>query len=164
MLNDDDKKKINANDFDSLPLTAKKDTGTNDTSYEKEGSLPPTAPADKFPEDLWQKGFEALLPEEQEQLKELMVTPAEFWPNGEPTSSTFTGTDVRTIIEMMRERQKQWNDRTYEIKIRGHTIVPREYTERIIDCLTTIGDIGVQFLPQPASVVWPLVKGILQVF
>ncbi|BCS01253.1 ankyrin repeat domain-containing protein [Aspergillus luchuensis] len=139
------------------------DTGTNDTSYEKEGSLPPTAPADKFPEDLWQKGFEALLPEEQEQLKELMVTPAEFWPNGEPTSSTFTGTDVRTIIEMMRERQKQWNDRTYEIKIRGHTIVPREYTERIIDCLTTIGDIGVQFLPQPASVVWPLVKGILQV-
>ncbi|GFN18713.1 hypothetical protein AtubIFM55763_007650 [Aspergillus tubingensis] len=162
-LSNDADKKTNPNDPDSLPLTAKKDAGANDASYEREDSLTPTVPANKSPEDLWQKSFESLSPEEQEQLKELMVTPAEFRSNEEPTSSTITGTDVRTIIEMTRERQKQWNDRTYKIKIHGHTIIPREYTGRIIDCLTTVGDIGVQFLPQPASIVWPLVKGILQV-
>lgn len=162
-LSNDDDKKTNPNDSDSLPLTAKKDAGANDASYEKEESLPPTVPADKSPEDLWQKSFEVLLTEEQEKLKELMVTPAEIWSNEEPTSSTFTGTDVRTIIEMTRERQRQWNDRTFKFKIHGHTIVPRKYTGSVIDCLTTVGDIGVQFLPQPASIVWPLVKGILQV-
>ncbi|PYH35256.1 ankyrin repeat domain-containing protein [Aspergillus neoniger CBS 115656] len=147
-LSNDDDKKTNPNDSDSLPLTAKKDAGANDASYEKEESLPPPVPADKSPEDLWQKSFEAMSEEEQGQLKELMVTPAEIWSTEEPTSSTFTGTDFRTIIEMTRERQKQWNDRTYKFKIRGPTI---------------LGTSALQFLPQPASIVWPLVKGILQV-
>ncbi|PYI31605.1 hypothetical protein BP00DRAFT_474501 [Aspergillus indologenus CBS 114.80] len=122
-------------------------------------------PDDTASEDLWQSSFNNLSREEQDLLRDLLDgKPAAIASDTETTSPfSFSNTNAQEIIEITRERQKQWESRTYQINIHGHKIVPREYTGRIIDCLTTVGDIGVQFLPQPASVVWPLVKGVMQV-
>ncbi|PYH46476.1 uncharacterized protein BP01DRAFT_381530 [Aspergillus saccharolyticus JOP 1030-1] len=46
------------------------------------------------------------------------------------TSFSFSDTRAQEIIERTRERQKQWEDRTYQINIHGHKVVPREYRLR----------------------------------
>ncbi|RAH78802.1 hypothetical protein BO86DRAFT_437748 [Aspergillus japonicus CBS 114.51] len=122
-------------------------------------------PDDTGSEDLWQKSFDTLSEEEQDLLRELLDGKPAATASDTGATAPFSSSDTNAqeIIEITRERQKQWESRTYQIKIHGHKIVPRKYTGRIIDCLTTVGDIGVQFLPQPASIVWPVVKGVMQV-
>ncbi|KAJ5718497.1 Major facilitator superfamily domain general substrate transporter [Penicillium malachiteum] len=107
--------------------------------------------------DLWKRSFQRLSPEEQQQIDG-------FKTQEQPTLSGKTQKSyVEDLINITKERQKEWKDCRWVLKLDGHTIVPREYMENIVDCLTFAGDIGVNFLPQPADVVWPVIKGAMQV-
>ncbi|KAJ6032479.1 Major facilitator superfamily domain general substrate transporter [Penicillium herquei] len=101
-------------------------------------------------DDLWSEAFEQLSDETQKKLGELLDR-GQAKPNLEGAES---------IIEIVKQRQITWESRTWMVKFGEHEFVPKEYTSKIIECLSTAGDIGVQFLPQPASIVWPLVRGV----
>jgi hypothetical protein len=113
-------------------------------------------------EDLWQKSFEELSPKEQCLLRDLLK-PDQVTSDDQSPVITFKSTDLDELIVITEQRQEQLSGRTWNFDFLGRKIVPREYTERVINCLTTVGDISVPLMPQPASIVWPLVKGLMQV-
>ncbi|KGO42946.1 Major facilitator superfamily domain, general substrate transporter [Penicillium expansum] len=100
--------------------------------------------------------FQKLSPKEQQQLDA-------FRTQGQLTfSEDAQKSYIKDLIDITIGKQKEWEDRRWVLKFDGHTIVPREYMEDIVNCLTLAGDIGVNFLPQPADVVWPVIKGAMQ--
>ncbi|KAJ6032573.1 Major facilitator superfamily domain general substrate transporter [Penicillium herquei] len=113
-------------------------------------------PSDDSPRDLWKQSFQRLSPDERQQLDA-------FRTQEQLTSSEKAQkSDIEDLINITKKKQKEWEDRRWVLKFDGHTIVPREYMENIVNCLTFAGDIGVNFLPQPADVVWPVIKGAMQ--
>ncbi|KAJ5537709.1 ankyrin [Penicillium frequentans] len=111
-------------------------------------------------QDLWEEGLQSLPLEEKKQLSAL-IKRAKTIPN--PKKESMTNEGAHMLIAIAQEKQEEWKSRRWKFEVHGHQIEPRTYTESIISCLTTAGDIGVQFLPTPASIVWPLLKDLLQV-
>lgn len=108
--------------------------------------------------DLWQLSFEKLSTKDQGRLYTLLKT-----DQLSDSPSHFTSQSFDELIPVTSTKQKELSDKVWEFEIRGRSIKPAEYTGRIIDCLTAVGDVGVGFMPQPASIVWPLVKGFMKV-
>ena len=112
--------------------------------------------------DLWQLSFDKLSTEEKGRLNSLLKS--DQAPSSDLTSPKhFTSQSFDELILITSEKQTEMLDRAWEFKIRGRSIKPKEYTGRILECLTAVGDVSVPFMPQPASIVWPLVKGLMQV-
>ncbi|RAH82034.1 ankyrin [Aspergillus japonicus CBS 114.51] len=112
--------------------------------------------------DLWEDAFQSLSLEERQQL-EILIGFAEEPLNPTPKPVRFSHEGAQMLIEIAEKKQEEYGKQVWRFELRGHVIEPRNFTESIISCLSTAGDIGVQFLPQPANAVWPLIKGILQV-
>ncbi|KAJ5736935.1 ankyrin [Penicillium malachiteum] len=114
------------------------------------------------PNDLWEEAFQSLSPEEQQYLNAIIEHAGE---RADPKIKhmKFPHKGAEALIAIAEEKQDELKSRRWKFNVDGHEIEPRTYTERIISCLSTAGDIGVQLLPQPASIVWPVVKGLMQV-
>lgn len=119
-------------------------------------------PSKDDPEDLWQLNFDELSQEEQGQLQ-AFLTPSHVIANEQTQSMSFKCTDFEDLIVVTRKKQDGLSDKIWKFDFYGRKIVPRDYTARVITCLTTVGDASVQLMPQPASIVRPLVKGLMQV-
>lgn len=113
-------------------------------------------------EDLWQLSFDELTQEEQGRL-EAFLAPGQATASDQRQAPSFKATDFEDLIAVTRAKQEALSDRIWSFDFYGRKIVPRDYTERVITCLTIVGDVGVPLMPQPASIVWPLVKGLMQV-
>ncbi|CAG8939028.1 unnamed protein product [Penicillium salamii] len=113
-------------------------------------------------EDLWQLSFEELTQEEQGRLQAFLAT-GQAIASDQRQAPSFKATDFEDLIAVTRAKQEALSDRIWSFDFYGRKIVPRDYTERVITCLTIVGDVGVPLMPQPASIVWPLVKGLMQV-
>ncbi|KAJ6032419.1 Mur ligase C-terminal, partial [Penicillium herquei] len=111
--------------------------------------------------DLWQLSFDIISTEEQGRLNALLKTDLAL--SSDLTSTHFTSQSFDELIPITSAKQVELSNRAWEFEIRGRKIKPGEYTGRIIDCLSAVGDVGVGFMPQPASIVWPLVKGFMQI-
>ncbi|KAJ5506613.1 Mur ligase C-terminal [Penicillium expansum] len=136
------------------------DGGRCNTSQNDASSL--FMPSKDDPEDLWQLSFDELSQEEQGQLQ-AFLTPSHVIANEQTQSMSFKCTDFEDLIVVTRKKQDGLSDKIWKFDFYGRKIVPRDYTARVITCLTTVGDASVQLMPQPASIVWPLVKGLMQV-
>ncbi|KAJ5937424.1 ankyrin [Penicillium verhagenii] len=112
--------------------------------------------------DLWDKGFQRLSPEERQQLQ-VIIEEARTQPDPTTKPMKFPHEGAQILIAIAQKNQDEWKGRRWKFEVHGHEIEPRTYTKSIISCLSTAGDIGVNYLPQPASIVWPLVKGLMQV-
>ncbi|KAJ5964770.1 Mur ligase C-terminal [Penicillium vulpinum] len=146
---------------DSLPTTADasvKPSATEGTEVDEDICNP----SQKDSEDLWQMSFDELSQEEQGQLQAFLMS-AQVNSNGQTQNMSFKGTDFEDLIVVTRKKQDGLSDKIWKFDFYGRKIVPRDYTARVITCLTTVGDVGVQLMPQPASIIWPLVKGLMQV-
>ncbi|KAJ5154789.1 Major facilitator superfamily domain general substrate transporter [Penicillium coprophilum] len=119
-------------------------------------TYPPMTLSQDFPEGLWKRSFQKLSTKQQEQL-EAYRAQEQLKSNAEAPEPS-----IKDLIDVTRTKQKEWEDRRWVLKFHGHTIVPRDYMDNIVNCLTVAGDIGVNFVPKPADVVWPVIKGAMQ--
>ncbi|KAJ5930697.1 ankyrin [Penicillium verhagenii] len=141
--------------------SALKEVGTGDIQEpHKEATL--TSNSTSHSNDLWDEGFQSLSPEERQQLQ-IIIEEAKTQPDPTTKPMKFPHEGAQILIAIAQKNQDEWKDRRWKFEVHGHEIEPRTYTKSIISCLSTAGDIGVNYLPQPASIVWPLVKGLMQV-
>ena len=147
-------------------------TGENGSQKaDSDGKSTSSSPSSKedSAKDLWREAFETLSPEEQKQLSSL-IKPEETDTNSATTSDSTTDgfhpsrEGAGMLIKYIGKREEEWEARRWKFNIRGHEFVPRECINKIISCLTLVGNVGIKFAPEPASLVWPLVKGLMEVF
>ncbi|KAJ5710113.1 ankyrin [Penicillium malachiteum] len=115
-----------------------------------------------FSNDLWEEAFQSLSPGERQHLSAVLEHGGE---GADPTTKQmkFPHKGAEVLIAIAEKKQDQWKSRRWKFNIGGHEIEPRTYTERIVSCLGTAGDIGAQLLPSPASIIWPLIKTLMQI-
>lgn len=127
-----------------------------------------SSPRNDSAKDLWREAFETLSPEEQKQLGSL-IKPEETAPNSATTSDSDVSSfhpsreGAGMLIKYIAKREEEWEARRWKFNIRGHEFVPRDCINKIISYLTLVGNVGIKFAPEPASLVWPLVKGLMEV-
>lgn len=82
---------------------------------------------------------------------------------GPPANAVTEKSDwAEALVEMVREKEKQYRGETPKLKIDGREVIWRDHVKRGVALLTTIGDISVTFAPAPSSVVWSAVKTLMQ--
>lgn len=68
------------------------------------------------------------------------------------------------LIGIVREREKEFKDKTHKIKIGDREIIWRDYANRVVSWIIDIGNIAVKFAPTGSEVVWSALKVLLKVF
>lgn len=104
------------------------------------------------PDDLWRQAYKDLDKETQNII-------------GDPPANTVTEKShwAEALVEMVREKEKQYASETPKLRIDGRGVIWRDHVKRVVAILTTIGDISITFAPAPSSVVWSAVKTLMQV-
>lgn len=71
---------------------------------------------------------------------------------------------IDELIGIVREREKEFKDKTHKIKIGDREIIWRDYANRVVSWITDIGNFAVKFAPSGSEVVWSALKVLLKVF
>ncbi|KID61782.1 uncharacterized protein G6M90_00g113390 [Metarhizium brunneum] len=66
------------------------------------------------------------------------------------------------LIGIVREREKEFQDKTHKINIGDREIIWRDYANRVVSWITDIGNIAVQFAPSGSAAVWSAMKVLLK--
>lgn len=133
-----------ASPLQSLPRdsvsTPKPTTSVGDESVE-----PPGITA--LDSDLWLRAYQALDEKSQEWIpvtSELEPENGKQWP-----------TDLITLV---RKREEEYKGSTPKLKIGDREIIWRDYANKTVTWLVTIGDIAVNFAPAPSPIIWSALK------
>lgn len=104
--------------------------------------------------DLWQEAFTKLSRDAQSQLDKLA---------GRALLSTTISQDMDSLMTLAEEKRKTCDRETWKCKVGGREIILRDYAVRVMGGLALAGDVAVEFIPGPAKVVWPVLKGVMSV-
>ncbi|OHE96483.1 hypothetical protein CORC01_08246 [Colletotrichum orchidophilum] len=105
--------------------------------------------AENKPTDLWSEALEKTLPDTKSWFGKLDID----------RSSTIQVKEFTTIV---RQSEAAYKDASARLEIDGHKILWRDYANRVVTWVTTIGDIAVPLAPAPASPVWSALKVLLK--
>ncbi|KAL7912335.1 hypothetical protein GGI35DRAFT_468544 [Trichoderma velutinum] len=62
------------------------------------------------------------------------------------------------LITLVREREEAYKNSTPKLKIGNREIIWRDYANKTVTWLVTIGDIAVNFAPAPSPIIWSALK------
>ncbi|PTB48146.1 hypothetical protein M431DRAFT_100631 [Trichoderma harzianum CBS 226.95] len=62
------------------------------------------------------------------------------------------------LITLVREREEEYKGSTPKLKIGNREIIWRDYANKTVTWLVTIGDIAVNFAPAPSPIIWSALK------
>ncbi|KAL7945705.1 hypothetical protein V8C42DRAFT_321338 [Trichoderma barbatum] len=62
------------------------------------------------------------------------------------------------LIALVQEREAEYKDKTPKIKVGNREIIWRDYANKTVTLLLTIGDIAVNFAPTPSPIIWSSLK------
>ena len=81
------------------------------------------------------------------------------------TSTTITtqGFDIDGLIDVAKEKCRVCDEKKCKVRVGDHEVILRDYAVRVTKGLAMAGDIAVEFIPGPAKIVWPVLKGIMTV-
>ncbi|PNP46412.1 hypothetical protein THARTR1_10734 [Trichoderma harzianum] len=68
---------------------------------------------------------------------------------------------TQDLITLVRNREEEYKDGSPKIRVGDHEILWRDYANRVVMWVTTIGDISINFAPAGSSVAWSAVKVLL---
>lgn len=105
--------------------------------------------------DIWRKAFERLDEKEKE-----------FFRDRGFLDAHGGHVDIRSSVELCKEKGRQCADKRWTVTLRGRTIELYQITDRIINWLEkfkTIGDVAVNSDPLHAGLPWAGVRTLLQV-
>ncbi|KAL6825903.1 hypothetical protein J3E69DRAFT_335339 [Trichoderma sp. SZMC 28015] len=97
--------------------------------------------------DLWSRAYQAL---DEKSKKRIPVT-----SDPKPGSGKQWAADLITLV---REREEAYKDSTPKLKIGDREIIWRDYANKTVTLLVTIGDIAVNFAPAPSPIIWSALK------
>ncbi|KAL7803567.1 hypothetical protein V8C44DRAFT_343832 [Trichoderma aethiopicum] len=69
---------------------------------------------------------------------------------------------AQELVELVRSLEQKHHDGISQIHIGRKRVSPRDFVPATIDLLTTIGDVAIQFAPNPSGIVWSAVKVLLK--
>ncbi|KAK9446206.1 ankyrin protein [Metarhizium brunneum] len=69
---------------------------------------------------------------------------------------------INELIGIVREREKEFKDKTHKIKIGDREIIWRDYANRVVSWITDIGNFVIKFAPSGSEVVWSALKVLLK--
>lgn len=101
-------------------------------------------------DDLWQKAFEEMDEAARKQIRN------DFDQSGDISA-------VGNLIQIVQDHTTRFNDSPTKIIAGERTIIWRDCAARVIDWLTILGDIAVNFAPSPSSIIWSALKVLLKV-
>ncbi|KAI0449027.1 hypothetical protein F5B21DRAFT_495696 [Xylaria acuta] len=101
-------------------------------------------------DDLWQKAFEKLDEVTKKQISE------DFGQSGDEGS-------VKTLICIVQDHEARFKEGSAKIKVGERVIIWRDYAARVVNGLTILGDIAIQFAPTPSPIIWSALKVLLKV-
>jgi hypothetical protein len=67
------------------------------------------------------------------------------------------------LITLVREREEEYKGSTPKLKIGNREIIWRDYANKTVTWLVTIGDIAVNFAPAPSPIIWSALKVFMKV-
>lgn len=108
-------------------------------------------PLPKAQLDLWQESYDATDANTQKWIYENI---------GEWSAST---NPFPELVDLVRNREEKHDQDAWQFERRGRAVLLRDYTSRVTSCLTTIGDIAINFAPAPSPVIWNALKVVLKV-
>ncbi|KAF5007062.1 hypothetical protein FDECE_6607 [Fusarium decemcellulare] len=79
-----------------------------------------------------------------------------------PTGTINVKDTTDDLVKMVRNGEDERKDETPKVTIGDRDIIWRDYAQRVITGLTTIGDIAIPFAPAPSSAVWSAIKVLMQ--
>ncbi|KAJ4855435.1 ankyrin repeats (3 copies) domain-containing protein [Trichoderma breve] len=97
--------------------------------------------------DLWSRAYQAL----DEKSRKWILGTSELKPG---TGKQWTA----DLITLVRERERSYKDSTPKLKIGDREIIWRDYANKTVMWLVTIGDIAVNFAPAPSPIIWSALK------
>ncbi|KAL7905457.1 hypothetical protein GGI35DRAFT_471675 [Trichoderma velutinum] len=79
-------------------------------------------------------------------------------------ASKNNGGEERTkdLISLVRKREEEYKDETPKLRVGDIEILWRDYANRVVMWVTTIGDISISFAPTGSSVAWSALKVLLK--
>ncbi|QYT02747.1 ANK_REP_REGION domain-containing protein [Trichoderma simmonsii] len=101
--------------------------------------------------DLWSRAYQAL---DEKSRKWILGTPELKPGNGKQWTTN--------LITIVREREAAYKDSTPKLKIGDREIIWRDYANKTVTWLVTIGDIAVNFAPAPSPIIWSALKVFLK--
>ncbi|KAK5998063.1 hypothetical protein PT974_00434 [Cladobotryum mycophilum] len=66
------------------------------------------------------------------------------------------------LVTIVRQREGEYKDATPKLKVGDREIIWRDYADRVVMWVTTIGDIAINFAPAPSPVVWSALKVLMK--
>ncbi|GAW17761.1 hypothetical protein ANO14919_072280 [Xylariales sp. No.14919] len=130
---------------DALGTTLLESTNTLSTptlSAENEKS------PEKEENDLWHEAFEKIDEATKKQIS------GDFDRSGDDP--------VRSLISIVQGHEARLKGKSAKIKVGEREIIWRDYAARVVDGLTVLGDVAVQFAPAPSSIIWSALKVLLK--
>ncbi|KAL7959098.1 hypothetical protein V8C34DRAFT_280894 [Trichoderma compactum] len=124
----------------SQPPNLRPTTSAGDRPVE---SSTTTAPAS----DLWSRAYQEL----EENSRNWILGTSELKPG---SGKQWTA----DLITLVREREDEYKGSTPKLKIGDREIIWRDYANKTVTWLVTIGDIVVNFAPAPSPIIWSALK------
>ncbi|KAM0426280.1 hypothetical protein ACHAPT_008320 [Fusarium lateritium] len=81
---------------------------------------------------------------------------------GDVSGVTNVKDSTQELVDLVRKSEDEYKDQTPKITVGNRQILWRDYAERVVSWLTTIGDIAITFAPAPSSAAWSAVKVLLK--
>ena len=66
-------------------------------------------------------------------------------------------------MELVRTSEEKLDQEAWQFEFHGRPVLLRDYTSKVTTCLTTVGDIAINFAPAPSPIVWNALKVVLKV-
>ena len=107
------------------------------------------------PRDLWQEAFSSLPQVAQSKLQSLA--------GDQPLAATSISHGITNLLDEIDKKRRKCEEETWKCVVEGQEIVLRDYAVKLVDGLKLAGDIAVEFVPGPAKLVWPVLKGVMTV-
>ncbi|OPB46596.1 ankyrin repeat protein [Trichoderma guizhouense] len=112
------------------------------------GDRPAKSPDTTAPEaDLWSQAYQEL----DERSRKWIQGTSEL----KPESGKQWTTD---LIKIVQKREEEYKNSTPKLHIGGREIMWRDYANKTVTWLVTIGDIAVNFAPAPSPIIWSALK------
>jgi hypothetical protein len=70
---------------------------------------------------------------------------------------------IQDLADLVRTKEEEYVNKTPTLRVGDREIIWRDYAERVVSWLITIGNISITFARAPSPVVWSAVKALLTV-
>ncbi|CZR59898.1 uncharacterized protein PAC_09792 [Phialocephala subalpina] len=111
----------------------------------------PTCSPPFCPRDLWREAMD------------MLPTPIRQELRKEDSEEKSSDEQVAELVTTVKSKPAECEAKSWKFRVGDHEIVLRDVAASIVNSLTQIGDIAVQFAPPQASIPWSVVKAVMQI-